>query len=153
MFLSDSPAVIPYAILFTLLAHCSVRRRSPTSVRYVNGYHLKVTIYSKGNSARSKKGSCGRFWTLVLHFVPVVYNRCMDDGHIWPPHRGVINGEPVVQFIQPVCLRAYTCIGFIVQSISKKYLQGSSIRRAPGLVNFVPAVACHFCLNLPAAFS
>ena len=33
------------------------------------------------------------------------------------------------------------------------YVQGSSKRRAPGLVNFVPAVAYHFCLNLPAAFS
>ena len=27
------------------------------------------------------------------------------------------------------------------------HIQGSSNRRAPGLVNFVPAVAYHFCLN------
>ena len=33
------------------------------------------------------------------------------------------------------------------------YVQGSTNRRAPGLVNFVLALAYHFCLNLPAAFS
>ena len=32
-------------------------------------------------------------------------------------------------------------------------VQGSTNRRAPGLVNFVPALAYHFCLNLPAAFT
>ena len=32
-------------------------------------------------------------------------------------------------------------------------LQGSANPRAPGLVNFVPAVAYHFCLNLPEKFS
>ena len=31
-------------------------------------------------------------------------------------------------------------------------VQRSAKRRAPGLVNFVPAVAYHFCLALPAAF-
>ena len=35
----------------------------------------------------------------------------------------------------------------------KTHVQGSSNRRAPGFVNFVPAVAYHFCLNLPAAFT
>ena len=35
----------------------------------------------------------------------------------------------------------------------KFILQGSTNRRAPGLVNFVPALAYHFCLNLPAAFT
>ena len=32
-------------------------------------------------------------------------------------------------------------------------VQGSTNRRAPGLVNVVPALAYHFCLNLPAAFT
>ena len=32
-------------------------------------------------------------------------------------------------------------------------VQGSTYRRAPGLVNFVLALAYHFCLNLPAAFT
>ena len=32
-------------------------------------------------------------------------------------------------------------------------IQGSTTRRALGLVNFVPALAYHFCLNLPAALS
>ena len=32
-------------------------------------------------------------------------------------------------------------------------VQGSSNRRAPGFVNFVPAVAYHFYLNFPAAFT
>ena len=34
-----------------------------------------------------------------------------------------------------------------------KYLQGSAKRRATGLVNFVTAVAYHFCLSLPAPFT
>ena len=34
-----------------------------------------------------------------------------------------------------------------------KIVQGSTNRRAPGLVNIVPALAYHFCLNLPAAFT
>ena len=32
-------------------------------------------------------------------------------------------------------------------------VQGSAKRRAPGLVNFIPAVAYHFCLALPAVFA
>ena len=32
-------------------------------------------------------------------------------------------------------------------------IQGSTNRRALGLVNFVLALAYHFCLNLPAAFT
>ena len=32
------------------------------------------------------------------------------------------------------------------------HVQGISIRLFPGLVNIAPAVAYHFCLNLPAAF-
>ena len=32
-------------------------------------------------------------------------------------------------------------------------VQGSTNRREPGLVNFVPALAYHFCLNLLAAFT
>ena len=32
-------------------------------------------------------------------------------------------------------------------------IQGSAKRRSPGLVNFVAAVAYHFCLALPAVFS
>ena len=32
-------------------------------------------------------------------------------------------------------------------------VQGSTNRRALGLVNFVPALAYHICLNLPAAFT
>ena len=34
-----------------------------------------------------------------------------------------------------------------------KEIQGSSNRWAPGFVNFVPAVAYHFWLNLHAAFT
>ena len=32
-------------------------------------------------------------------------------------------------------------------------LQGLAERRTPGLVNFVTALACHFCLALPAAIT
>ena len=34
-----------------------------------------------------------------------------------------------------------------------KDMQGSAKRRAPGFVNFVPAVVHHFCPAFPAAFS
>ena len=36
---------------------------------------------------------------------------------------------------------------------SPKDLQGSAKRQSQGLVNFVGAVACHFCLALPVAFT
>ena len=32
-------------------------------------------------------------------------------------------------------------------------MQGSAIRQSPGLVNFVTAIAYHFCIALPAAFT
>ena len=32
-------------------------------------------------------------------------------------------------------------------------VQGLAIRRSPGLVNFVIALAYHYCLALPAAFT
>ena len=34
---------------------------------------------------------------------------------------------------------------------NSRHIQGSTKRPLPGLVNLVPAVANHFCLNLPAA--
>ena len=40
-----------------------------------------------------------------------------------------------------------------VHSFYTYIIQGSTKRRALGLVNFVPALAYHFCLNLPAAFT
>ena len=39
------------------------------------------------------------------------------------------------------------------ETSSCSLLQGSVERWAPGWVNFVPAVAYHFCLNLPTAFT
>ena len=39
------------------------------------------------------------------------------------------------------------------KSTTEYILHGSAKRRAPGLVNFVAAVAYHFCLALPAAFT
>ena len=38
-------------------------------------------------------------------------------------------------------------------SVKRWPVPGSAIRRAPGLVKFVTAVAYHFCLNLPRASS
>ena len=35
----------------------------------------------------------------------------------------------------------------------KSKIQGLAKRRSPGLVNFVPAVAYHFCQAMPAAFT
>ena len=37
--------------------------------------------------------------------------------------------------------------------IRGKHIQGWAKKWSPGLVNFIPAVAYHFYLNLPAAFS
>ena len=37
--------------------------------------------------------------------------------------------------------------------LSPLHLQGWTIRPYPGLMNIVPVVAYHFCLNIPAAFS
>ena len=42
------------------------------------------------------------------------------------------------------------CVNFIAQVI---ILIGIVYKVTPGLVNVVPAVAHHFCLNLPAAFT
>ena len=43
----------------------------------------------------------------------------------------------------------------VAQRYSSDTVQGlgSTNRQAPGLVNFFPALAYHFCLNLPAAFT
>ena len=41
-----------------------------------------------------------------------------------------------------------TCI-----AVAQATQEGSAKRQASGLVNFVHAVAYHFCLNLPAAFT
>ena len=49
-------------------------------------------------------------------------------------------------------LNVSTCLQLCV-STSAPSLQGSTNRRAPGFVNFVLALAYHFCLNLPAAFT
>ena len=43
-------------------------------------------------------------------------------------------------------------LGITKQTVSQD-IQGISKRLFPGLVNFVPAVAHHLCLNLPEAFS
>ena len=41
----------------------------------------------------------------------------------------------------------------MVVVLGREILQGSAKRWFPGLVNFVTAVAYHFCLALPAAFT
>ena len=57
-------------------------------------------------------------------------------------------------------LRGYCISKFYNYSLNKRnfmsacpLLQGSAKRLKPGLVKFVPAVAYHFCLNLPGAFT
>ena len=44
-------------------------------------------------------------------------------------------------------------LGFLTYREPGKGVQDLTIRLFPGLVNFVPAAAYHFCLNLPATFS
>ena len=41
----------------------------------------------------------------------------------------------------------------VLNHLRDRALQGSTNRRALGLVNFIPALAYHFCLNLPATFT
>ena len=49
-----------------------------------------------------------------------------------------------------LCFSGLAAFDKMSQEIS---IQGSAKRRAPGLVNFITAVAYHFCLSLPAAFT
>ena len=42
---------------------------------------------------------------------------------------------------------------FEVEGARCTTIQGTFKRSFPGLVNFVPAAAYHYCLNLPEAFS
>ena len=55
------------------------------------------------------------------------------------------------------CYRRHTRISNMgmseISNHTTNYIQGSVKRQSPGLVNFVPAVAHHFCLALPAAFT
>ena len=41
----------------------------------------------------------------------------------------------------------------VIHNLRSAPLQGSAKRRSTGCVNFVPAVACHFCFILPEKFS
>ena len=57
------------------------------------------------------------------------------------------------------CRRNVTELQFKAELVEKKRedfdvdIQGSAKRWSPGLVSFVPALAYHFCLALPAAFT
>ena len=48
-------------------------------------------------------------------------------------------------------IRRYSQLSILNQPKHTSHLQGSTDRRPLGLVNFVPALAYLFCLNLPAA--
>ena len=58
-----------------------------------------------------------------------------------------------------LCRRNVTELQFKAESVEKKRedfdvdIQGSANRWSTGLVSFVPALAYHFCLALPAAFT
>ena len=65
-------------------------------------------------------------------FPPKEAARARNNGSSHKLHRGIQSLPFLCSFCQP---------------------HGSAKRRAPGLVNFVPAVAYHFCLSLHAAFS
>ena len=58
-----------------------------------------------------------------------------------------------------LCRRNVTELQFKAELVEKKRedfdvdIQGSAKRWSPGLVSFVPALAYHFCLALPAAFT
>ena len=49
----------------------------------------------------------------------------------------------------------FLAVGFHATSMGQfeVAVKGRAKKWAPGLVNFVPALAYHFCLNLPAAFT
>ena len=53
----------------------------------------------------------------------------------------------------PLATRIPASLDLSISNAFHLNLQGTAKRLRPGLVNFVPAVAYHFCLNLPAAFT
>ena len=60
---------------------------------------------------------------------------------------------PVHKFMQPLLLCKITANALGLDHLTIYQVQSSAKRQAPGLVNFIPAVAYHFCLALPAAFT
>ena len=75
---------------------------------------------------------------------------------VWLYRRSADNAVQVLSFYRRRSRKVYRCLKyfFLIQSIKKSkksQLQGLTLRPFPGLVNFVPVVAYHFCLNLPAA--
>ena len=82
---------------------------------------------------------------------PTVWRIIRDDLRVTAEHKKVDCGR---RCSCSSCGFASAESGFALRSISLPlFLQRWAKVDAPVLVNFVPAVAHHFCLNLPAAFS
>ena len=57
-----------------------------------------------------------------------------------------------ILLLEAVCI-ALICVRSKYHNFEVKTIERSAKVSAPGLVNLIPAVAYHFCLNLPAAFT
>ena len=106
-----------------------------------------VTICQRGEPNCLPGGLCGMVWSgaksprsswLPCHIYHSGCPCCLLQG---------MHGH--IKFYEPH--RFFT--SFLFLELNSTRLQGSTKRPFPGVVNFVPAVAYHFCLNLPAAFS
>ena len=111
---------------------------------------LYVFSAKSGNSLISPPPFTADF----LHERPRTYNGHARLINYWGESR--LNTWPWVQ-VKRVLTRwrcrsraRWRTISFDIVS---DHIQGSAKRRAPGLVNVIPAVAYHFCLALPAAFT
>ena len=95
--------------------------------------------------------------TLELPFFPLAHSNPHSFAHPikWSLRVGGGGGGcptfPMIPLLDNCC-----CLGAALKNVStsiKTKLQGSAKRLRPGLVNFVGAVAYHFFLSLPAAFT
>ena len=78
-------------------------------------------------------------WTLTT--TTLAERSRMQCGWIWTNMERL----PSAEWFPPITGR--------VLHVFISFIQEISTRQFPGLVNFVPAIAYHFCLNLAAAFS
>ena len=94
-------------------------------------------------------------WSEWMHSATRRWPRPSEHYQVfWLRKRNVIWNSKVCSWNNMCTWWPYTIYS---HELSLKYwlmlsLQSSAKRRAPGLVNFVPAVAYHFCLALPPVF-
>ena len=113
--------------------------------------------YGRGHPHDATALACFHYLSPLLELVAIIYMETCHTNQITilPPAGLPSNWRPVQcrwPRSQPHYIQGQ--IGDVdVWLVNLWTVQGSTNRRAPGLVNFVPVLAYHFCLNLPAAFT